>query len=64
MEIELVNQYSEAWVSRKSSLNRRETSPPQSLHARYFSRIQASRPDGESDSPCARVSGRVRCSWE
>src|SRR5690606_41298676 len=64
VEIEPVNQYSDAWVSRKSSSNRPAGSPAQSHHARYFSRIHASRPAGESDSPWARVSGRVCCWWE
>ncbi|WP_329543472.1 MULTISPECIES: hypothetical protein [unclassified Streptomyces] len=37
-------------MRRKSSLNRDDRSPPQSLHARYFSTIQASSPVGESAS--------------
>jgi hypothetical protein len=49
--IVLVNQYREAWVSTKSSLKRRDSTPSQSLQDRYFSTIQASSPTGESDRP-------------
>jgi hypothetical protein len=48
VEMEFVNQYNDAWVRRKSSLNRVTRSPSQSLHARYFSMIHASSPVGES----------------
>lgn len=43
-----MNQCSDAWVSWKSSQNRVDSSPSQSLQARYFWSIQASNPAGES----------------
>jgi len=46
-----VYQYSETWVRISLSLNRVESSAPQSLHARYFSTNQASNPAGESANP-------------
>ncbi|MFQ1003902.1 hypothetical protein [Modestobacter sp. SSW1-42] len=42
--------------------NTDSTSPPQSLHARSSSTIQAASPAGESPSATAGVCGRVDCS--
>jgi hypothetical protein len=50
-----VTQYRVITVSRVSLLNRDSRSPPQSLHARYFSTSQAASPDGESASAAASV---------
>ena len=46
-----VTQYNMTVVSSWSLLNRRSTSPPQSLQSRHFSTIQAASPTGESASP-------------
>ena len=56
-----VTQYKVMVVSSSSLVNRRSTSPPQSLQARNFSAIQAASPAGVSASPAARVCGRVAC---
>jgi len=49
--MQLVCQYSEAWVKMSSSLKTEDRSPPWSLQTRYFSTIQASSPAGESARP-------------
>jgi hypothetical protein len=56
-----VSQYNVTFVRISSFVNRRSTSPWQSLHARSFSTIHAASPAGESVSPKAAVWGLVRC---
>jgi hypothetical protein len=53
----LVTQKIMAWVHRSSLVKTVSTSPPLSLQFTQRSRIQASIPAGESDSPKASVLG-------
>jgi len=56
-----VSQQSVTLVKVSSLVKLRATSPPQSLHARSFSTIQAASPDGESASAKTAVCGLLRC---